>query len=135
MKNKIRFSLWVYDSDVQDVLLLFVHFKVCEQIWGVERAALLWSDPGDTASLRHCSTAFQTTTPPTTVSRSIAKRTAHADHVLGDGGYAWLKKDLVKWERQWVLLSQSNNLPLFGLTYLAGLNERRWRNCSDKIHY
>jgi len=25
-----------------------------KQIWGAERAALFWSIPGDTASLRHC---------------------------------------------------------------------------------
>jgi len=47
----------VFDCDFQDALLILISLskhettlilKFCKQIWGVERAALLWSDPGGT---------------------------------------------------------------------------------------
>jgi len=59
MKNKTYFSLWVFDCDYQDAWLILISLnkhetwtsfilESCNQIWGVERAALLWSTPGGT---------------------------------------------------------------------------------------
>ena len=59
IKNKTHFSLWVFDCDFQDASLILIPLNVretwssfilkfCKQIWGVERAALLWSAPGGT---------------------------------------------------------------------------------------
>jgi len=59
MKNKIHFSLWVFDCDFEDALsiLIFLNrhetgsssiLNSCKQIWRVERAALLCSAPGGT---------------------------------------------------------------------------------------
>ena len=57
-ENKIHFSLWVFDCDFEDRLsiLIFLNkyetgssiLNFCEQIWGMERAGLLWSAPGVT---------------------------------------------------------------------------------------
>jgi len=59
MKNKDHVSLWVFDCDFQDNSLILISlnkhekwfslmWNFCKQIWGVERAALLWSAPGGT---------------------------------------------------------------------------------------
>jgi len=55
-ENKTHFSLWVFDCDLQDALVILISLNKHEtwssfilnscQIWGVERAALSWSAPG-----------------------------------------------------------------------------------------
>jgi len=61
MTDKTHFSLWVFDCDLQDALLILMSLNKhetwsfilnsCKQIWEVERAALLWSAPGGTFTI------------------------------------------------------------------------------------
>jgi len=90
----------VFDSDVQDALFFLIssidtkhdlfYFHLWANSRGGKDGTFVVGRWRHTLVIRHW-VQHSSTLPPTPVSRLIAKRKSHTDHVLGNGGWhIWL---------------------------------------------